>query len=96
LREGFAMGVNTEPVVVRTEGVLGGRPIFRGTRVQVETLFENLADGHSLDEIIENFPTLDRSDLRSPLIQACEALKESAPLVETQPKGSLPRARVSR
>ena len=92
------MAINPSPVVVRREGVLGGRPIFRVTRVQVETLFENLADGHSLDDIVENFPTLDRSDLQAALIQACEALKEAAPLIENHPKtqGSISRARVSR
>lgn len=92
------MTIDSDPVVVRRKGVLGGRPIFRGTRVQVETLFENLADGHSLDEIVENFPTLDRSDLRAALIQACEALKEAAPLTHRQPEleEGLSRARLSR
>ncbi len=68
-----------DPVVVRHERILGGRPVFRGTRVQVELLFENLAEGYSLDEIVENFPTLDRADLRAALAQACEALKRNAP-----------------
>ena len=58
---------------------MDGRPVFRGTRVQVELLFENLAEGYSVDEIIENFPTLDREDLRKALFQACELLKETAP-----------------
>ena len=75
----FEMADKTESVVIRNDRILGGRPIFRGTRVQVEILFENLADGYSLDEIIENFPTLEREDLRAALMQACEALKRSAP-----------------
>lgn len=40
-----------------------GRRVFRGTRVPVEVLFENLADGMSLDEVIAEYPTLNRSDL---------------------------------
>lgn len=71
-----------EPVVVRTEGVLGGRPIFRGTRVQAEVLFENLAEGYSLDEILDSFPTLAREDLRQALMQACEKLMNDAPMVD--------------
>lgn len=72
------MSASEESVVVRHERILGGRPVFRGTRVQVELLFENLAEGYSVDEIVENFPTLDRDDLGAALRQACEALKRSA------------------
>lgn len=81
------MPAASDPVVVRHERVLGGRPVFRGTRVQVELLFENLAEGYSLDEIVENFPTLDRADVQIALAQACEALKRAAPDV-TEPKAT--------
>ncbi len=37
--------------------------MFRGTRVPIEVLFENLADGMSLDEILDEYPTLDRDDV---------------------------------
>jgi uncharacterized protein (DUF433 family) len=74
-----------EPVAVKHEHILGGRPTFRGTRVQIETLFENLAEGYSLDEIIENFPTLDREDMRLALFQACELLKKAAPDTTDEP-----------
>jgi uncharacterized protein (DUF433 family) len=40
--------------------ILGGTPVFRGTRVPVETLMEWLDDGCSLDEFLENFPTVTR------------------------------------
>ncbi|MDP4025452.1 DUF433 domain-containing protein [Methylobacterium sp. NEAU 140] len=73
------MSASPESVVVRNERIMAGRPIFRGTRVQVELLFENLAEGYSVDEIIENFPTLDREDLRKALLQACDLLKAAAP-----------------
>ena len=39
-------------VIVRDPEILGGRPVFRGTRVPVEVLFENLEDGLSINEII--------------------------------------------
>ena len=35
--------------------VMGGRLVFRGTRIPVEVLFENLADGMSLDEILDAY-----------------------------------------
>jgi uncharacterized protein (DUF433 family) len=68
-----------EPVIVRNGAVLGGRPIFRGTRVQAELLFENLAEGYSLDEILDNFPTLDRADAQRAILQACEMISAAAP-----------------
>jgi uncharacterized protein (DUF433 family) len=40
--------------------VMGGRLVFRGTRIPVEVLFENLADGMSLDEILDAYPGLSR------------------------------------
>jgi uncharacterized protein (DUF433 family) len=43
--------------------VLDGRQVFRGTRVPIEVLFENLADGMSIDEILDQYATLDRDDI---------------------------------
>ena len=36
--------------------ILGGDPVFRGTRVPVSSLFEHLKSGCPLDEFLENFP----------------------------------------
>lgn len=49
-------------IVTSDPAVLAGRPVFRGTRVPVEILFDNLADGMSLDEILAEYPTIDRDD----------------------------------
>lgn len=50
-------------VLVRDPDILGGRPVFRGTRVPVEVLFENLKDGLSIEDIVEAYPSLARADL---------------------------------
>jgi uncharacterized protein (DUF433 family) len=47
------------PITVDRE-VMSGAPVFEGTRVPVSALFENLEAGVSLDEFIENFPTVSR------------------------------------
>jgi len=52
-----------DDLIVSDPEVLGGRRVFRNTRVPVEALFENLADGLSLDEILEEFETLNRDDV---------------------------------
>ena len=40
--------------------VLGGQPVFKGTRVPVETLFDHLEAGVSLEEFLEDFPTVSK------------------------------------
>jgi uncharacterized protein (DUF433 family) len=38
--------------------VLGGQPVFKGTRVPIETLFDHLEAGISLSEFLDDFPTV--------------------------------------
>lgn len=45
-------------LVTSNPEVLGGKPVFRGTRVPTATLFEYLADGLSLDYCLESFPSV--------------------------------------
>ena len=40
--------------------ILGGTPVFSGTRVPVDALLSNLEAGVSLDEFLQNFPTVSR------------------------------------
>lgn len=59
----------------RDPDVMGGRLVFRGTRIPVEVLFENLADGLSLDEILDSYPGLRRSDAVMAIEIAAHALE---------------------
>lgn len=47
-------------MVVSDPAILGGKPVFRGTRLPVATLFEYLADGLSMDYFLESFPSITR------------------------------------
>jgi uncharacterized protein (DUF433 family) len=47
------------PITVDRE-IMSGTPVFTGTRVPVSALLENLEAGVSLDEFLENFPTVTR------------------------------------
>lgn len=47
------------PITIDRE-IMGGTPVFSGTRVPVTALIENLEAGVSLDEFLENFPTVTR------------------------------------
>jgi uncharacterized protein (DUF433 family) len=54
--------------------ILGGSPVFRGTRVPVRTLFEYLENNYSLDEFIECFPSVTREMARRVLERSESAL----------------------
>ena len=47
-------------LVVSNPGVLGGTPVFQGTRLPVQALFDYLADGLSLDYFLETFEGVTR------------------------------------
>jgi uncharacterized protein (DUF433 family) len=46
--------------VVSNPAIMGGRAVFVGTRVPVDTLFEYLADSLTLDYFLESFPSVSR------------------------------------
>lgn len=54
--------------------ILGGTPVFTGTRVPIESLFDHLEDGVSLNEFLDDFPTVTREQARELLELAGEVL----------------------
>lgn len=67
------MGINSE-AIERSADILGGTPVFSGTRVPVRTLIDYLEAGDSLNEFLEDFPTVTREQAVAVLEQAREAL----------------------
>ena len=49
-----------QDIVERDPEILGGTPVFRGTRVPIQTLFDYLEAGESLGEFLDDFPTVTR------------------------------------
>ena len=47
-------------VIVKDLDILGGTPVFRGTRVPFQALLDYLEGGQTLDEFIDDFPTVTR------------------------------------
>jgi uncharacterized protein (DUF433 family) len=48
-----------------TPGVMGGQPCIAGTRITLGTVLANLAARHTFDEILAEYPTLNREDLQA-------------------------------
>lgn len=62
-----------DAIVARSPDVMSGALVFRGTRVLVKTLLDHLAAGESLDEFLDQFPTVKREQATA-LLSAAEAL----------------------
>ena len=50
----------SENIIERCKEILGGIPVFEGTRVPVTTFFEHLEAGSALNEFLEDVPTITR------------------------------------
>ena len=53
----------TQAIVSRDPDVMGGAPVFAGTRVPVQTLLDYLEGGESIDDFLEGFPTVTRQQV---------------------------------
>ena len=58
--------------------ILGGTPVFVGTRVQVQSLFDYLEGGESLDEFLRQFPSVKREQALATLELARDSVISSA------------------
>ena len=68
----------TLPAVERDPNRLSGVWVFRGTRVPVTALFENLRDGATIDEFLEWFPGVERAQVEAVLDHELESLLVTA------------------
>ena len=64
----------------RDPGVCGGDTVIRGTRVTLRTVLASLADGASIEEILEDFPTLKPEDVRAVIVFAAASAEEDMPV----------------
>ena len=65
-------------LITKDPEILGGTPVFTGTRVPVKTLFDYLEDSYTLDEFLEYFPSVTRELALGVLEESHTALLEKA------------------
>jgi uncharacterized protein (DUF433 family) len=65
-------------IIIKNPEILGGTPVFRGTRVPIQTLFDYLEGGETLEDFLEGFPTVTRES-------AVAALEEAKDLLLSRP-----------
>jgi uncharacterized protein (DUF433 family) len=56
--------------------VMVGKPIIRGLRISVEHLLNALAGGRSVEDIIKDYPELEKEDIQAVLLYAAELVQE--------------------
>ena len=66
--------MQTQELIVTSPEILGGTPVFSGTRVPVKNLTDYLEAGDTLDEFLDDFPSVSREQAIAFLERAREVL----------------------
>jgi uncharacterized protein (DUF433 family) len=74
--------MNYRARIVRDPRICGGEPVIRGTRVTLRTVLASLAEGDSIESILEDFPTLTEEDVRAVIAFAAASAEEDLPVPE--------------
>ena len=67
-------------VIVSNKEILGGTPVFNGTRVPVQFLFEYLEEGDSIQDFLKSYPTVSKEQVQEVLKLAEKILKIEKPV----------------
>ncbi|MBC7812337.1 MAG: DUF433 domain-containing protein [Burkholderiales bacterium] len=51
------------PLIIKSDEILSGIPVFYGTRVPVQNLIDYLTTGETIDEFLDDFPTVSREQV---------------------------------
>jgi uncharacterized protein (DUF433 family) len=65
-------------IVITDPEIMGGTPVFRGTRVPVQTLLDYIEGGESIDDFLDGFPSVSRAQVIEFLEEAKDSLLASA------------------
>jgi uncharacterized protein (DUF433 family) len=77
-RPGLRDNEDVTQVITKDPETMHGVPVFRGTRVPVQTLFEYLEGGDTLEDFLEGYPTVSRALALQALEEAKQLLLASA------------------
>jgi uncharacterized protein (DUF433 family) len=74
--------MNYRARIVQDPRICGGEPVIRGTRVTLRTVLASLAEGDSIESILEDFPTLTEEDVHAVIAFAAASAEEDLPVPE--------------
>ncbi|MBC7252037.1 MAG: DUF433 domain-containing protein [Anaerolineae bacterium] len=64
--------------------ILGGKPIIKGTRISVQFILELLAAGMAIDEIVDQYPNLEREDVLAAINYAACTIAQEEIILPTE------------
>ena len=64
-------------------GVMLGKPVIRGTRIPVELLLRKLAEGATIEDLLDAYPRLTPEDIRAALAYAADSVSHEVVLAPT-------------
>ena len=73
--------MSIENIINIDKDILGGQPVFAGTRVPVESLFDYLEDSIPLEEFLEEFPTVSKEQAIS-LLEAANKIMNAKNIIQ--------------
>lgn len=62
--------LQNSPIITTSPEIMGGTPVFAGTRVPAQTLLDYLKAGESIDDFLDGFPTVTREQVIALLEEA--------------------------
>ncbi len=68
--------------IERNPNILGGKPVFKGTRIPVYLILDFISAGESIESILENYPQLSKDAVLEAIKYASEYLKLNEELIE--------------
>jgi len=79
--------MNTSKIIISHPDILGGKPVFKGTRVPFSNLIEYIESGYSVNDFLQGFPTVKKSQVNEVLNLLSQTILQSA----TTPRRTLRR-----
>jgi uncharacterized protein (DUF433 family) len=66
--------LENSPIISTSPNIMGGTPVFAGTRVPIQTLLDYLKAGESIDDFLDGFPTVSKEQVIALLEEAGKQL----------------------
>ena len=63
-----------KPIISVSSDIMGGTPVFAGTRVPIQTFLEYIEGGQSIDDFLDGFPSVSREQIIAFLEEASERM----------------------
>jgi uncharacterized protein (DUF433 family) len=68
--------MSTGKIIIKNPKIMGGEPVFRGTRIPFKILTDYLEGGDSLDDFLDQYPSVSREDAIAAIEQCGNCIPE--------------------